>query len=223
MVFETKRSLVEKVANSFNIKFTKYKNLDEDKINFHGSIVVSPVQAKLVDVGKISSKQITSKYKEKVNLKQVIGDYASLFNQGSFFNFYLSPKDKHYWRLPYEGKFIHTQLNQPKTKIPVFIGLERLLGNCNLFEKAIKKNASIGSVLLTPKFPMAMIAVGSLFVNGIKINYENNKFYHKGEVLGYFKIGSSMLLCFPNINNLEPLIEINQKVNIGEKIMWINP
>ena len=38
-----------------------------------------------------------------------------------------------------------------------------------LFEKAIRRNASIGSVFQNKYFSFAMIAVGSLNVNGIHI------------------------------------------------------
>ena len=203
--------------SKINRKFAKFQS---DKVYFDPSFIVSPVQAKLVDMGPISTDKIISKNKE-IQLSNLIGEYWSWFADGFFLNFYLSPKNKHYWRFPYEGKFIYTRFKQGKAKLPIMIGLERFFSNKPLFEKAITQNATVSSILQTPIFPMAMIAVGSLGVNNIKIFYQENKFYNKGEICGGFKIGSSMVLCFPNNNQFELLIKKNQKVEIGEPIIKI--
>ena len=84
-------------------------------------------------------------------------------------------------------------------------------------DKAIKKNASIGSVFQTKNFPIVMIAVGSLNVNRIHTDYEEMQNYKKGTPCGYFSIGSSMLLCFPN--HLKTLIDEGSNVKIGQRIL----
>jgi len=86
-----------------------------------------------------------------------------------------------------------------------------------MFSKAVKKNASIGSVFQTDKFPLAMIAVGSFNVNRIYTDYEEMKTYKKGTPCGYFSIGSSMLLCFPD--NLDILVNTGENVNMGQRIL----
>jgi phosphatidylserine decarboxylase len=86
-----------------------------------------------------------------------------------------------------------------------------------MFSKAVKKNASIGSVFQTNKFSIAIIAVGSLNVNRIYTDYEEQKNYQKGTPCGYFSIGSSMLLCFPDY--LKILIKKGDDVNIGQQIL----
>ena len=100
--------------------------------------------------------------------------------------------------------------------LPVAIGLEYMLG-LEMFDRAIKKNASIGSVFQTENFTMAMIAVGSLNVNRIYTDYEEMQNYTKGTPSGYFSIGSSMLLCFPN--HLRALIDEGSDVKIGQRIL----
>ena len=62
-----------------------------------------------------------------------------------------------------------------------------------------------------------MIAVGSLNVNGVHIDYEEMKNYKKGTPCGYFSIGSSMLLCFPNY--LKILVDEESNVKIGQRIL----
>ena len=86
-----------------------------------------------------------------------------------------------------------------------------------MYHKAIKKNATIGSVFQTNFFPIAMIAVGSLNINRIHSDYNENQDYQKGTPCGYLSIGSSMLLCFPA--HLNALIDVGSNVKIGQRIL----
>jgi len=221
MPYSTKKSLTQRITDLCRINQRFHKIL-KDNIDYEADIIISPVQAELVDFGKINpNKKIISKSKREINLKEIIRESADLFSNGFYINFYLHPNDKHYWRVPYNGKFVSTKVNNGKG-IPIFIGLESIMGRyfkrLDLFEKAIKKNATIASILQTEHFPIGMIAVGSLNVNGIHVVYEENKNYKKGEVCGYFSIGSSMLLCFPKYP-LELLINKKDKVDIGTPII----
>jgi phosphatidylserine decarboxylase len=64
---------------------------------------------------------------------------------------------------------------------------------------------------------MAIIAVGSLNVNRIHIDYDEMQYYKKVTPCGYFSIGSTLLLCFPN--HLKILIEEKSDVKIGQRIL----
>jgi phosphatidylserine decarboxylase len=86
-----------------------------------------------------------------------------------------------------------------------------------MLSRAVKKNASIFSAFKTKDFLIALIAVGSLNVNRIHVDYDEMKKYKKGTPCGYFSIGSTMLLCFPN--HLKILVEENSDVKIGQRIL----
>lgn len=218
MRYSTKSSLLEKIANitKINQKFHKYQ---KDKINQDSSIIMSPVEATLVHIGKIhKNNNLISKLNKEINLKETIGEQANWFSDGFYLNAYLSPKDKHYWRIPYDGKLISTKVNNGKTKIPIIVGLEKFFPKTDFFEKALKNNATIGSVFQTKNFPYAMIAVGSLNVNSIHTIKKD--YFQKGDIGGYFNLGSSMLLCFPKYP-LNPLINIGTKINIGKPLIKI--
>jgi phosphatidylserine decarboxylase len=215
MIIETKKTISGRLFDLFklNNKFHKREPIKIDK----NSIIISPVEAKVKYIGKIDNKgTIISKNNKKINLKELIGNYFKYFKGGSYINFYLKPNDKHFWVTPDSGKFIYTQKNQGNSKIPVLIGLEDLLG-IEMFSKAVKKNASIGSILKTKDNLIAMIAVGSLNVNRIHVDYEKGIKYKKGHPCGYFSLGSSMLLCFQK--NKDFLIKEGNSVKIGEKIL----
>ena len=216
MKLSTKNSLVGRIADYLGVNntFHGYTKIDIDTID---TAVISPVEAKVVHIGKINQKGILlSKNQKEIRLEEFIGNYADQFLDGNYINFYLSPANKHFWITPYDGMFIYTQKNEGKSMLPVAIGLEYMLG-LEMFDRAIKKNASIGSVFQTENFTMAMIAVGSLNVNRIYTDYEEMQNYTKGTPSGYFSIGSSMLLCFPN--HLRTLIDEGSDVKIGQRIL----
>ena len=216
MKLSTKNSLVGRVADYFgaNKVFHEYVKIDVDH---NDAVVISPVEAKVAHIGRIDPKgMLISKNYKKILLKEFIGDYANKFLDGKYINFYLNPSNKHFWVTPYDGMFVYTQKNEGKSWLPICIGLENMLG-IEMFSRAVKRNASIGSVFQTKDFSIAMIAVGSLNVNRVHIDYEEMKKYKKGTPCGYFSIGSSMLLCFPEY--LKILVDEKCNVKIGQKIL----
>lgn len=219
-IHSTKTSIIGGVVSrlGMNKKFHRFK---DDQIEYDSNFIISPVDAKLVATGHIKKGgTIISKSNKEINLKDTIGEQADMFSDGFYLNFYLSPKNRHYWRIPYDGKLVSMSLNQGKARIPVFIGMDKIFKNKDFFKKAIKRNASVGLVFKTDSFPFVMIPVGSLNVNGIHIVDEKDGNYKKGDIGGYFSIGSSMLLCFPKYA-FESLIKIGDKVKIGQNIVKI--
>jgi phosphatidylserine decarboxylase len=215
MVFSTKNSLRGRFMDfvRFNKRYHQYEPVQVDRT----AQVISPVEAKVVHMDNITSKgTIISKGDRTVDLHALIGHQAAQFFGGCYINFYLSPFNKHFWVTPSEGMFTYTQKNEGKSWMPIFTGLESLLG-IEVFDRAVKKNASIGSVFKTAEFPIAMIAVGSLNVNRVCMDYKEQRNYERGIPCGYFSAGSSMLLCFPA--SQEFLVKEGDSVKIGEGIV----
>jgi phosphatidylserine decarboxylase len=220
IIHSTKTSTLGKVASKLGVnnKFHKYS---EDYFEKDPNFIISPVDAKLVTMGKIKEGgKIISKGNKEISLSEIIGEHANLFSSGFYLNLYLSPKNRHYWRIPYDGSLISMSINEGKSKIPVFIGLDKFFYKKDFFKKAITKNASIGLIFKSKDFSFAMIPVGSLNVNGIHVVEGKYGKYKKGDIGGYFSIGSSMLLCFPK-DSFETLINIGDKVKIGQNIVRI--
>lgn len=212
----TKNSLVGKIADYFgmNKNFHEYTKI---LIEPEDTAVISPVEAKVVNIGSIDRNGVLkSKNNKQIQLEKLIGNYANQFIGGQYINFYLSPSNKHFWITPYDGMFIYTQKNEGKSWLPAFSGLENIFG-IETFSKAVKKNASIGSIFQTKDYSVAMIAIGSLNVNRIFIDYEEMRSYKKGTPCGYFCIGSSMLLCFPA--HLKTLVDKGSDVKIGQRVL----
>ncbi|MCB2208687.1 MAG: phosphatidylserine decarboxylase [Bacteroidetes bacterium] len=216
MKLSTKNSLIGRIADhvGLNEKFHQYQKIDIDP---NDNALISPVEGRVVHIGEINKEgELISKHNKKISLKELIGNYYSQFAGYRYINFHLNPHNLHFWVTPYDGIFTYTQKNEGKAYFPIYIGLEYLLGFA-LYHKAVKRNATIGSVFQTIFFPIAMIAVGSLNVNRIHTAYEEMQNYKKGTPCGYFSIGSSMLLCYPN--HLKVLIDVGSNVKIGQRIL----
>ncbi|MBT3298267.1 phosphatidylserine decarboxylase [archaeon] len=197
-----------------NKKFHQYQPvIIESKDNQ----IISPVEATINHVGNISEEGILlTKQNKTVKLDNLIGQYAENFYGCKYINFYLSPLNRHFWVTPTEGKFIHIQKNEGKSKWPVFIGLEDLIG-IEMFSEAVIQNSSIGMIYQTNEYDVAMIAVGSLNVNRIHTDCKIENQYERGVPVGYFSLGSSMLLCFPR--DLKTIVYSGQKVRMGQAIL----
>ena len=82
MFYSTKSTLLEKIANliGLNSKFHKYQ---EDEINQDNSILISPIEAELVYIGKIHrNNNLVSKFNREINLEQMVGKQVNLFPSG---------------------------------------------------------------------------------------------------------------------------------------------
>jgi phosphatidylserine decarboxylase len=217
---ETRTTNLEKIYNFLGIN-KKFQKKSIHSIAIDNTRVISPAQGTVVWTGGIDGRgALVSKNNRHLHLDEVLGAHAKRFREGFYINIYLSPNDDHNWVVPYDGMFSYTHVNEGKSKIPVLIGLDRWLSNYDFFAKAIVKNASISSVLETQYFPIALIAVGSLNVNGIHVSYDEGKQYHKGDYCGYFAVGSSMLVCFPK-HDLLRIAKKEDKVDIGTAIVRI--
>jgi len=219
-----KKSLVSKVAGRLGINKRFSKLVPVKGLDTGVDVIVCPVEGKVVSLGKIDhAGTLESKKRKKIALTALMGEHSKIFDHGYYINIYLAPLNRHFWITPYDGKFTYTKKNDGESSIPVLIALEKVfkfipfLNRIDMLEKATRKNATISSIFDIDGYPLAMIAVGSLNVNDIHTLYEEQKRYAKGEPAGYFSLGSSMLICFPN--NADILVKKGQKVKMGQALL----
>ncbi|MDO8481323.1 MAG: phosphatidylserine decarboxylase [Nanoarchaeota archaeon] len=220
MAIETRTSAVGKFADRVGINKVFHRQSAVSAVAGEDCLV-SPVQAKIAHIGRITDGSLISKAGRKVELSRLLGAESKRFQDCSYLNFYLRPTDKHFWITPYEGAFVYTQKNEGKGR-PTIIALENVYSHIPVmrripvFEKAAKRNANIASVLDAGDFPIGMIAVGSLNVNRIVATYELGVPYPRGQICGHFKIGSTMLLLFPR--EFSPVVKEGEKVRLGQPV-----
>ncbi|MBO8177594.1 MAG: phosphatidylserine decarboxylase [Bacillus sp. (in: Bacteria)] len=175
--------------------------------------VVSPVDAVIVDVGKVTpTKEIFVKGKT-YSINEMLGseEIAERYRGGTYIIFYLSPGHYHRIHSPFTGDVMEQWslggLSYPVNKYGLKYGKSPLSKN---YRRITELKHSQGSI--------AIVKVGAMFVNSIHISNPNKR-WEKGEEIAYFSFGSTVILLF-NEETFQLSSEINvpMDVKVGQKI-----
>ena len=209
----------------FTRELVKPRNIDESLDNF-----ISPSDSFVTEAGKLKEGQLMQIKGMKYSVSELLTDHISDDNlqkviNGDFMNFYLSPKDYHRYHSPYYFK-VTKLIHVPGKLYPV--NFRYLNKEHNLF---IKNERVILECKTNNDKLFYMVFVGALNVGDMVFNFEpkvetnrdtrNIKVYeyedlhiNKGDCLGYFKMGSTVVMVWEKdmveLNDL-----VNQKVNFG--------
>ena len=218
--------------DSLNALFTRKLKIKRE-FDTSPTTIISPADSFISDCGDIkkdklfqiksmeySFKEMLIKFKEE-NLNRVI--------DGKFINFYLSPKDYHRYHCPIDmsvkrlvyvpAKLYPVNNRYLRKKLNLFIENERVMLECQ------DRRGKI----------FYMIFVGALNVGQMSINFEpkvetnankmdimvfdyNNIELKKGDEIGTFKMGSTVVIIFEKDFG-EITINKNVKVNFGDRVM----
>lgn len=209
--------------NSLNHFFTRALADGERPIDINNHTIISPVDGRCAIYGNIELGKLYQAKSQNYTLAALMNSQkdSESYQNGKTATLYLAPDDYHRIHMPCDGILTHMTFC-PGDKhsvaldllehIPnLFVGNERLV--CH-FE--------------TPHGKMALIMVGALNVSSIETvwhgelkdngnnhyHYSTAKSYKKGEEIGCFNLGSTVILCFEN-----PAIELNNpKLKTGDKI-----
>ncbi|PAF54334.1 phosphatidylserine decarboxylase [Helicobacter sp. 13S00482-2] len=211
---------------SLNALFTRSLLQHRD---FDASIdaLISPCDALITECGKIQNNTALQIKGMSYQVNELLGEKDGLDQEYSYINFYLSPKDYHRYHAPCEMEVFEVRyfagellpVNKPSLKknTDLFIKNERLVVVC----KDVK-----GKI-------MYFVAVGALNVGQMVLHFENRvqtntianqnaiytyevpKIIKKGDELGMFKMGSTVVIFIKDVKNL-PLID--NKVKFGDVI-----
>lgn len=195
----------------FNDFFTRALKEGARPIDDDPQILCSPVDGAISQLGKIKQGQIFQAKGQSFNVNELLGGDAELaqpFIDGEFATIYLSPKDYHRIHMPITGtlrKMVYVPGKlfsvNPVTaqKVP------------NLFAR----NERVVAIFDTEIGPIAMVLVGAMIVasvettwaglvapmrkNVVQFDYQHDTdiTIEKGEEMGRFKLGSTVVLCAP--------------------------
>ncbi|WP_017380171.1 phosphatidylserine decarboxylase [Paenisporosarcina sp. TG-14] len=177
-------------------------------------VASSPVDGKVESAGSITSNG-TFLVKEKAyTVTNLLGnvDQASLYVDGTYIVFYLSPADYHRIHSPVNGH-VKKQVTLGEKSYPVnqaglTYGKTPISGNYRQITNLICSNLK----------HCAVISVGAMFVNSIQMT-NTSRDWKKGEEIGYFTFGSTVVLLFEkNAFQLDSSITPGSRVRVGEKI-----
>ena len=218
---------------SFNAFFTRKLKDDAREICSDVKSLASPVDGAVSQLGKINSDLIFQAKGHAYSLTQLLGDREDLgekFQNGEFNTIYLSPKDYHRIHMPIDGTL----------KEMIHVPGELFSVNPTTVENVpalFARNERVICLFDTAAGPMAMILVGAIFVGSIETiwhgevtpptrkdirnwKYDEEKIsYSKGEEMGRFNMGSTVILVHAN-NKIEwnDSLKAEQVVRLGEAL-----
>ena len=206
------------------------------EIHVNENVMISPVDALVTDYGEIKEGKAYQIKGMEYTIEKLFGTYhqeaTKAVEGGQFVNLYLSPKDYHRYHTP-DTLTITSLTHIPGKLYPVNFPLLR-----NKKELFIENERVIIECLDTKGDTFVMVLVGALNVGKMVITFEekiktnseirepqhyqyNNITLKKGELFGWFEMGSTILL-FSQKDSFTPQISINQKVKFAEPIGVLN-
>ena len=217
---------------NFNAFFTRELKAGVRPIDTSKTSLISPADGAISQAGQISKNRILQAKGIDYSVSRLVGNstQALTYENGSFATIYLSPKDYHRVHMPISGKLLSSRYipgelfsvnDQTAQALPgLFARNERLV--CE-FES-------------TECGHFSLIFVGAMLVAGIETiwsgfeqpgpgavretDYSEDAFHFaKGDEIGRFKFGSTVILLFPQqsiewSDNIKP----SATVKMGEKI-----
>lgn len=196
--------------------------------------IASPVDGAIAQIGKIQRNQLLQAKKFYFDLTSLLGgdtQLAETFFDGSFATLYLAPKDYHRIHMPLSGKLIKT-LFVPGQLFSVNQLTSEYVPNI------FSRNERLITLFDTPAGPMAVILVGAIIVGSIQtvwmkepvrskqpqsVDFTPHLTLHQGEELGYFKLGSTVILLFTKTAAEWSKFDHNQSVRFGELLGHYSP
>lgn len=193
---------------NFNDFFTR--ELKEGARPIADSKLVSPADGAVSQLGKIELGRVFQAKGRDFSVTELLGgdsDRAEPYLNGDFTTIYLSPKDYHRVHMPCAGTLTET-IYVPGDLFSVNPATAQ--GVDGLFAR----NERLVCMFDTEHGPMAMVLVGAMIVAGIETvwsgqvcplpkeaqvqKFDGKKIkLEKGEEMGRFKLGSTVVLCFP--------------------------
>lgn len=199
----------EQYAN-FNAFFTR--PLVEGARPVADADIVCPADGAISQLGDIERGRIFQAKGQDYSAYELLGgdaEWAERFASGSFATIYLSPRDYHRVHMPVAGKLLGT------TYVPGDLFSVNGVTAENV-ERLFARNERLVCYFDTEFGPMAMILVGAMVVAGIEtvwsgqvapppktpvsMDYQSMPEpveLGKGEEMGRFKLGSTVILLFP--------------------------
>lgn len=213
--------------------FTRRLDLASRQVDMSPSSVVSPVDGTVSQLGKIDGNECIQAKGHDYNVDELLAGYesrATAFRNGCFLTLYLSPKDYHRVHAPASG-FITEMIHQPGTLYPVN---ER---GTRLVKRLFVNNERVTTVIQTPFGSMALVQVGAMNVGSVKVSYDERVQTNvirrkvreeeykppipiqKGEELGWFEFGSTVIVLFPpNAVTFLPDLQPGSSVRMGKSV-----
>ena len=223
--------------SSFNHLFTRRLKPNSRAFKSAAKVIISPVDGEITDFGNLSKGKLIQAKKYKYDIYELLDEKQTtkIFDKGSFISIYLAPKNYHRIHFPYGGKISKTK-HIPGSLLSV--NKRSQISIPSLYTKNERAWVSVTS----EGFSYLVVCVGAFMVGSIVpfwasdiskkttqlISSWNNgpskelNSVDKAQELGFFQMGSTIILIFSNefkLNN--NFLSANKSVKFGETMVEI--
>ena len=197
--------------------------------------LVSPADGSLSETGLIEKGRLFQAKNRSYRASELLGCHSSYnqsFDNGYFMTIYLSPKDYHRVHMPMDAQLIEMTYLPGK----LFSVQPSLTKN---IPRLFARNERLSILFDTAAGRMSMVMVGATIVGSIATRWhgdisrsrqsvffdyqdlENHeRQFKKGEEMGYFKLGSTVILLFSNKENIQwtQTFEAGKTLRLGQAL-----
>jgi phosphatidylserine decarboxylase len=193
---------------------------------------LSPTDSLITDSGEISEERAYQIKGMSYSTDELLSDKIEvalkhLLNGGEFINFYLSPKDYHHYHSPFDlqisrvvhipGKLYPVNIPYLKKKQNLFIENERVVIECYTKERKLLYFVLVGALNVGKIHLSFEPKLQTNIGGGVKVYEYDNISIAKGEDLGYFEMGSTVVILAEH-GFLRSDVRTGQKVKFGQKV-----
>ncbi|MBN1115449.1 MAG: phosphatidylserine decarboxylase [Oligoflexia bacterium] len=178
------------------------------------SMIVSPCDGIITGHGNISGGTLIQAKNISYTLDALITErgISEQYKNGSYFNLYLSPRNYHRFHSPLEGT-----ISAVKHVRGAFFPVNRW---GQQIEGLFTKNERYIVTMSGDRINICLAIIGACGVGSIKIHHAEGKRLGKGEELGMFKLGSTIVLITDkSIPSEESLIQCPCPVNVNAELL----
>lgn len=218
---------------NFNSFFTRKLKASARHISPEQQMAICPVDGTVAEIGDIYHGKLLQAKGSYYELTHLLGNnhhLAADFNDGRFATLYLAPRDYHRIHMPIDGRLLQTIF------IPGHLfSVNRM--TTDLIPNLYTRNERLICIFETEVGKMAVILVGAMIVGSMQVSWMDEPVYSsqikitdftdasnvhylsKGEELGYFKLGSTVILLFEK-NTIEWLSSFKSgtEVQFGQNL-----
>jgi len=219
---------------SFHDFFIRSLNPDLRPIDDTPNGIVSPCDGTISQIASIKNNTLIQAKGRSYSVGALLGDHplASTFTNGQFATLYLAPKDYHRVHMPYSGTL------QSVRYIPGKLFSVNPLTTEHV-DSLFAKNERVVSIFNSNEGAFAVVLVGAMIVGSIStrfngtltpprgkevvhFDYPNSPEQYikldKGQEMGYFSLGSTVILLFTENLSWEQELTQHTKVVVGQRI-----
>ncbi|WP_218944234.1 archaetidylserine decarboxylase [Marinicella rhabdoformis] len=214
----------------FNAFFTRALKPSVRPIDTMSDSIISPVDGVISQVGQIKDGRIFQAKGHEFTCKELIAsEFDEDFRNGSFITIYLSPKDYHRMHAPVTCELksmrhipgrLFSVADWTTQKIPrLFARNERLV---NILQTQAGKVAYVyvGAILVSSMETVCNGVITPPYASQVTdIIPEGKTHYNKGDEMGRFNMGSTVILLFPKDSMaFEPELQAGSPLKMGERM-----